>query len=62
MTVNDFGKQKQYGRYVKGYYYTVLDGNGLEYDPDFRQILNYNPCPATVPRRRLSRRPATSVR
>lgn len=49
VTVNDFGKQKQYGGYVNGYYYTVLGGKGLQYNPDFRQILNYNPCPARVP-------------
>jgi hypothetical protein len=49
VTVNDFGKQKQFGRYVNGYYYTVLGGKALAYNPDFRQILNYNPCPATIP-------------
>jgi hypothetical protein len=46
LTVNDFGKQRQYGSYDRGVYYTQHGGRGEELGLVFRQIYPVNLCPA----------------
>ena len=46
LTVNDFGKQKQYGTYDYGVYYTGPKGVPYHYSSEFRKIYPVNLCPA----------------
>jgi hypothetical protein len=46
LTVNDFGRQKQYGTYDRGVYYTGPGGKPYSYASVFRFIYPANLCPA----------------
>ena len=46
LTVNDFGRQKQYGTYDRGVYYTGPGGKPYSYASMFRFIYPANLCPA----------------
>lgn len=46
LTVNDFGKQRQYGSYDYGVYYTGKGGTPYSYASEFRKIYPVNLCPA----------------
>lgn len=46
VTVNDFGKNAQYGTYDKGVYYTGPNGTPYTISTVFLHVFSGNPCPA----------------
>jgi hypothetical protein len=48
LTVNDFGKLKQYGTYVRGVYYTDIGGGATEVSNVFMHTYKNNLCRAKV--------------
>lgn len=46
LTVNDFGKQAQYGTYNPGVWYTGRNGTPFSYSSNFLHVFPDNPCPA----------------
>ena len=46
LTVNDFGKQRQYGTYDTGVYYTGLGGKPYSYSSVFMHVYHRNLCRA----------------
>ena len=46
LTVNDFGKDQQYGTYVRGVYYTAVGGAGIEESNVFMHTYPNNLCRA----------------
>ncbi|MDR0346165.1 MAG: hypothetical protein LBI49_24215, partial [Nocardiopsaceae bacterium] len=45
LTVNDFGKDQQYGTYDRGVYYTGLNGTATEESTVFMRTYSHNLCP-----------------
>jgi len=48
LTVNDYGKQAEYGSYNTGVWYTGRNGTPFTYASNFLNTFSGNPCPAQV--------------